>query len=172
MHCPHCQKDINDAVPECGDCGFHIRDLDAQLGTPPTRDGALCDLAQVLSEAGHQKVLARLRGFREACGHDFAVVTVQTTAPRTPAEYVFWLFNRWEMGGEAHEGLLVLLALDERRIECEVGIGLERALDDDTSTKILTRHAAPHLSRGSFDDGLYHGVDVLARIFEHAEGKR
>ena len=172
MHCPHCQKDINDCAPECAECGFHIRDLDAELGTPPERMGAILDGAGVLSEEGSTKILARLEEFRARCGHDFAVITLKSTAPRTPAEYVFWLFDRWEVGGEAHDGLLILLSMEERRIECEVGAGLERMLDDAASNLVLTRHAVPHLSRGAFDDGLYHGVDVLARIFEHAEGKR
>jgi len=166
MHCPKCQVDINDPAPECPRCGFHIRQLDEVLGTPPERAAPLLDLAGVVSEAGRGPILERLRTFVTRTGCEFLVVTRPDTAPRLPSEYVFWLFNRWNVGGENHAGLLILLAMKERRIEVEVGFDLERFVSDEAAGLILQHHAVPFLKRGDVDGGLYHACDVLCRLVE------
>ncbi len=170
MRCPHCQLDLNDPQPECPDCGFHIRDLDAALGEPPPREGrSVVDLASALSADGTERLQTLIGRWSERTGHDLVVVVVADTAPRLPSEYVFWLFNRWQVGGEGHTGVAVLLALSERRIEVEVGWPLERYLTDAAATLVLEAHAVPALRRGDLDAGLIFAVDVLARVIEHAE---
>jgi uncharacterized protein len=170
MRCPHCQADIDDRVPSCPDCAFHVRDLDADLGEPPVRgDGSLVDGAGVLSEEERRVIASRAARFRRVTGHDLAVVTVESAAPRLPSEYVFWLFDRWGMGPE---GVLILLALAERRVEVEVGWGLEGWLSDAAADRILEDHAAPILGRGDLAQGLQVAADLVARVIEHARGLR
>lgn len=170
MRCPHCQTDLDDRVPSCPQCAFHVRDLDAELGEPPARgDHAVVDLAGALSDDARRVIGSRAARFRRITGHDLALVTVASTAPRLPAEYVFWLFERWEMGPE---GVLVLLALAERRVEVEVGWGLERWLSDAAADRILEDHAAPILRRGDVAQGLQVAADLIARVIEHARELR
>ncbi len=170
MHCPKCAIDLNDDVPRCPQCGFTIDDLDPVLGPPPERAGLVTDLAGVLTEAGRERLTGRLREFAERTGDEFLVVTRETTEPRLPSEYVFWLFDRWRVGGEGHTGLLVLLAMKERRIEVEVGFALEHFVTDAAACEILQGHAVPFLKKGAFDDGLFHSVNVLALVVE--DGRR
>jgi len=166
MHCPKCGIDINDDHPSCPQCGFSMAELDTALGSPPTRAGPVTDLASVISEAGGQRLQDRLQAFRDRTGCAFDLVTVAATAPRLPSEYVFWIFNRWKIGGEAHRGLLLLLAMQERRIEVEVGYSLEDIVSDAAAGAILQAHAVPFLKKGDVDGGLYHAVDILARLME------
>ena len=61
MRCPHCQLDLNDPQPECPDCHFHIRDLDAELGEPPGRaDAQVVDLAGALSAGGAERLRSHI----------------------------------------------------------------------------------------------------------------
>lgn len=168
MRCPHCDVDINDDHPACPKCKFHISDLDALLGPPPTRAGDVHDGAHVLTGEERDRLAERLGRLRGRTGAEAVVVTVPSTAPRKPAEYAFWLFNRWGVGGPEHAGVLVLLAVAERRIESEVGIALEDAVTDDLSTALLTEHAVPFFRVGRFGEGLYQACDVLAQLVERA----
>ena len=170
MLCPHCRTNINDPVPECPTCGFHIRDLDAELGPPPTYPGLLLDEAGLLDPNEHQSLLDRLEVFNTKTRCQLVVVTRVTTAPRLPTEYVFWLFNRWKVGGEKHRGLLILLARDERRIEVEVGYGLEQIITDQVSQSILDAHCVPFLQAERFAEALTWAADVLANVIGNAPG--
>ncbi|MBI3039218.1 TPM domain-containing protein, partial [bacterium] len=166
MHCPKCAIDINDDAPQCPKCGFSIEELDPVFGTPPERSGMIVDEPGVLNPDGTEKLLSRLKEFSQKTGFDFLLVIKQSTAPRLPSEYVFWLFNRWKVGGESHSGMLMLLAMNERRIEVEVGFSLEPFVTDEAATNILQFHAVPFLKKGDFNNGLFHGVDILSRIVE------
>jgi uncharacterized protein len=72
------------------------------------------------------------------------------------------------MGGLENRGLLILLALQERRIESEVGYALESLLSDAESSRILRLHVVPFLHNGQYAAGLYQAVDVLGKFFEAA----
>ena len=168
MHCPHCGVDLNDDHPACPGCRFHIDDLDPLLGPPPPRTGDVLDLAGALSPAERARLQARCARLRGRTGAELVVAIVPDTAPRKPAEYVFWLFNRWGVGGADHRGILVLLALAERRIESEVGYALEEVVSDAVSGELLAAHAVPFLREGALGEGLYQACDVLAQLIESA----
>ncbi|MCO5168239.1 MAG: TPM domain-containing protein [Planctomycetes bacterium] len=171
MHCPHCAKDLNDDHPACPECKFHISDLDAELGAPPERQGDVLDRAGVLTPDERERLVRRCADLRARTGAELVVVTAASSAPRKPCEHAFWLFNRWEVGGAAHAGILVLLSLAERRVESEVGVALEEIISDAASGALLEAHAVPFFALGSFGEGLYQAVDVLAQLVEHAPRK-
>jgi uncharacterized protein len=168
MKCPRCGLIVTDRVPKCRGCGFSIHDLDRRLRRVPERVGFVNDFAGVLSAQGKARIDARLAQFHGACGGDLALVTVDSTHPVKPSEYAFWLFNRWQVGGEAHAGLLILLAQKERRIECEVGYVWESIISDAASGAVLHEHVVPLLEEGKLDEALLTGVDRLADILERA----
>lgn len=167
MKCPECEAYMNDNTPVCTDCGFDIHEFDKVLQTPTDRDGLVTDWAKVISEDGVERIKSRLQSFCDSTGLDCCLVTIDTSAPRSPREFVFWLFNRWHIGGDSHRGMLVLLAMNERRIEVEVGHELEKYISDDEAGGVLEHHAVPFLKKGDIDNGLYHSLDMLAIILEH-----
>jgi uncharacterized membrane protein YgcG len=138
----------------------------------PPRSSTLVDAADVMSETGRTRVQGRLQDFSRPTGHDAVVVTVTTTAPLSPSEYAVGLFERWRVGGEARDGLMVLVAVAEQQIECVLGPALQPALLEADADALLRDNAVPHLLRGDFDAGIFHGLDMLARVFEHVEGVR
>lgn len=167
MKCPTCEGYMNDCTPVCDSCGFDIHEFDKVLKTPTERNGLIMDWTCALSEEGRERITSRLEQFSGQTGMDYCLVTIDSSAPQSPREYVFWLFNRWQIGGSEHRGVLVLLAMAERRIEVEVGHVLEKYITDDEAGRVLEHHAVPFLKKGDFDNGLFHSLDMLARIIEH-----
>lgn len=167
MKCPGCDGFINDCTPKCEGCGFDILEFDKVLQTPCDRSGGLNDWASVLTQYGCEKIGQRLEAFAALTGIDFCLVTLPSSEPRSPREFAFWLFNRWKIGGDDHRGVLVLLSMEERRIEVEVGFSMEKFISDDEASGVLEHHVVPFLKKGDFDNGLFQALDVLAKIFEH-----
>lgn len=94
---------------------------------------------------------------------EIAVAVVQTAKPLDPKMYAVELFERWGIGKKGKDnGLLVLLAMEERRIEVEVGYGLEPYLLDSQVTEVLDRYVIPRFKEGKFGEGLIAGVSEYA----------
>jgi uncharacterized protein len=167
MKCPRCGLEISDRVDKCQGCDFHISELGKRMRYLPHREGNVNDFAKTLSDAGKRKIQSRIDSFQARYRGELVLVTVQSTAPLKPSEFVFWLFNRWDIGGEKNEGLLILLAMNERRVECEVGYGWEYIVSDLESGEILDAFVVPLLKEGKFDEALYLGVDKLASLIEN-----
>lgn len=166
MKCPRCGLIITDMVPQCRGCGFSIRDLDKKLRRLPERSGFVNDFANLLSAEEKTHLEDHLSRFHQKTLGEMVLVTAPKTKPVKPSEYVFWLFNRWNIGGEAHAGVLLLLAQKERRIESEVGYSWEHIISDVESGKILEETVAPLLKEGKVYEGLLKGTEQLIAILE------
>lgn len=166
MKCPRCGLIVTDIVPRCPGCGFSIADLDRRFRRVPARLGFVNDFASLLSAEERAGLEDRLERLQRTLGGELVLVTVKATKPLKPSEYVFWLFNRWRVGGEAHAGVMVLLAQEERRIESEVGYRWEPIISDVESGKVLAEHVLPLLKAGKTYEALKEGLDQLARIIE------
>lgn len=167
MKCPRCGLIVTDAVPRCRGCGFGIADLDAALPAPLARRGFINDFAEILSPARRNALETVLQNFSREYDGEMVLVTVASCRPVKPAEYVFWLFNRWEIGGEEHRGLMILLSLADRRVECEVGYGWEGIISDPLSDEILEREVVPLLESGSFFEALQVAVERFGEVFQN-----
>lgn len=167
MKCPGCEEFINDGTPRCNGCGFDIADFDKELKTPTDRQGLVTDWAKTISTEMLEKIEKRLEDFSSLTGLDLCLVTLDSSKPRSPREFSFWLFNRWNIGGDNHAGALILLSMEERRIEVEVGHTVEKYISDEEAGGVLQFHAIPFFKKMDFDNGLFHSLDVLAKIFEH-----
>ena len=166
MKCPRCYTETAERIEVCPQCAFAFSLLETQMSPPPPQAGHINDLAGILTLEETQRLEQRCQEVFASTQVELIVVTLPTTAPLQPAEYVFWLANRWDMGGPENRGLLILLALHERRIESEVGYALEPFLSDAESSRILQSHVVPFLQKGQYAEGLYQAVDVLGKFFE------
>ena len=174
IRCPQCYTTFTERMEACPQCGFSLATLDTQMPPPPLQAGPVNDWADVLTAEDAQRLLQKCQAVHQAAQAELSVVTVETTIPLKPAEYVFWLANHWEIGGSENRGLLILLALHERRIESEVGYGLEPLLSDSESELIIQEHVVPYLYAGQYAEGLYQAVNALgqALIVKHKVATR
>ena len=163
IRCPHCGTTFAERMAACPQCGFSLTTLDAQMPPPPLQAGPVNDWAGVLTAEDAQRLSQKCQAIHQAAQAELSVVAVETTTPLKPAEYVFWLANHWDIGGPENRGLLILLALHERRIESEVGYGLEPLLSDIESELIIQEHVVPYLYAGQYAEGLYQAVNALGQ---------
>jgi uncharacterized membrane protein YgcG len=155
-------------VPECRGCGFSIADLDRKLRQVPARVGFVNDFAGLLAAEDKAHLEERLSQLQQQLDGELVLTMVRSTKPVKPSEYVFWLFNRWQVGGNAHTGLIVLLTQAERRIECEVGYGWEPFIAEEESGNVLDKHVLPLMQTGKIAEALREGVEQFARIIVQA----
>ena len=129
------------------------------------------DFAGVVDPASAAELDRVIRALHAASGDVITVATVQTISPYNDVrQYAVKLFeNRGRGIGEKgkHNGLLVLLAVNERRVEVEVGYGLEEFITDGFAGETSRNFMAPSFRTGRYGEGLRAGVARIAgRIAE------
>ena len=150
MKCPHCGLIVSDMVPKCFGCNFSIKTLNRLLSNPPQKLGYVNDFANLLSPEQQLQLSARLSKLSNNLDCELIAVTVAQTAPVKPSEYIFWLFNHWQIGGEKHKGVALLIAVKEKRIESEVGYGCEHIISDPETDEILAQYAVEKIRTGDY----------------------
>jgi uncharacterized protein len=129
----------------------------------PDHSGFVTDLAGVIGTATAQKLEGLCRQLAKQTGAELAVATVKTVAPLDSKTYAGKLFEKWRIGKKGKDnGVLLLLAMDERRVEIEVGYGLEGVITDAGAGRILDDYVVPFFKQGQFGEGLYNGAAALA----------
>ena len=136
---------------------------------PPELTQPVNDFANVLEPAGAMAIETLIRSLQRASGDVVVVATVDTIAPYGDIrEYANRMFtNRGRGIGQAgrDNGLLVLLAVKDRRVQIEVGYELEQFITDGFSGETSRQYMAPEFRRGAYAEGLRAGVArIVARI--------
>jgi len=128
---------------------------------PPIPDavGYVNDVAGIMDEPSRAKLEAFLDQVHQKTGAQFAVLTMKNTAPVAPSEYKVKVFEKWGIGDkDRDDGLLMLVALDEREVRFETGYGLEGVLPDGLQSRIVRDEMAPHFREGDYTAGIIAGV--------------
>jgi uncharacterized protein len=129
----------------------------------PDYHGPVNDFAGVLTPDTQRRLETIFYNLRSATGAELAVVTVGTTAPLDSKSYAVELFKKWGVGRKGRDnGVLLLLAVKDHRVEIEVGYGLEGILPDARCGRILDEHAVPYFRRGDWSAGLVATAQTLA----------
>jgi uncharacterized protein len=130
----------------------------------PSPTGFINDYANVLSAAEKQELTSISEALKQSTGMELAVAVVKTVAPLDSKTYAVELFEKWKIGRKGKDdGVLVLLAMEERRIEIEVGYGLEGVLTDAVAGRILDAYAVPYFKQGQFGKGLVETARAISR---------
>jgi uncharacterized protein len=110
------------------------------------------DRANVMDEASRARLEAFLDQVKQKTGVQFAVLTLRSTAPLDPLQYKTEAYRRWFQGNRT--SLLLLVALDERRIAFETGYELEGILPDGLEARIIRTEMAPRFRAGDIAGGI------------------
>jgi uncharacterized protein len=133
----------------------------------PPLQSRVTDLTGTLT-AGEQTELERkLAAFEERKGSQVAVLLVATTQPEAIEQYSLRVVEAWKLGrAKPDDGALLLLAKDDRTLRIEVGYGLEGALTDATSNRIIQETMVPLLRQGGYAAAINAGVDQMIRVID------
>lgn len=138
----------------------------AALQPVPALDRAVIDRTGTLSAADAQALEARLQALQQARGTQVVVLLVPSTAPEDIAAYANRVGNAWKIGRRAvGDGVLVIVAKDDRRMRIEVAKALEGTIPDIAAARIIDGAMKPRFQQGDYAGGLMAAVAQLdARI--------
>jgi uncharacterized protein len=130
------------------------------------------DDAGILKAGAQGRIERYLEKVERELNVQMAVVTVPTTRPGTIEEYAVELFEQWGIGGaRADEGLLLVVAVNDRKVRFEVGYGLEAVLPDGRAGGIIRGKITPAFREGDYGGGILAGLVEAARFIAEAAGK-
>lgn len=132
----------------------------------PALTARVIDQTGTLDASQRAALEAKLAAFEQASGPQIVVLMVPTTQPEDIAAYAHRVADSWKIGRrEVGDGLLIVVAKNDRRIRIEVAKALEGAVPDLAARQIIDRAISPAFRSGNFAGGLDAGIDALmARI--------
>ncbi len=131
----------------------------------PKPTGWINDFANVISPEYKSKLTSLIEEVEQKTTAEIAVVTINSIAPYDEKAYARRLFDNWNPGKKGKDnGILVLLAIKERRWRIETGYGLEGILPDSRCGEIGRYYMVPYFKNGGYNEGLYYGIAEISRI--------
>ncbi|TPQ35130.1 hypothetical protein C2U70_15430 [Bradyrhizobium guangdongense] len=138
----------------------------ADVAVPPLT-GRVVDQTGTLSSGDIAALSQKLRDFETRKGSQIAVLIVPTTQPETIEQFSIRVADAWKIGRKkVDDGAILIVAKNDRHLRIEVGYGLEGALTDVTSRRIIDEDITPKFRSGDFAGGIIAGVDRMVRVID------
>lgn len=140
----------------------------AQTPVPaPPRDAPVLDLTGTLRPEETAALKSRLLAFEKEKGSQIAVLIVPTTQPESIEEYSIRAADAWKVGrAQPDDGVILLVAKNDRAVRIEVGTGLEGALPDVIASRIISQVIVPHFREGDFSGGINAAITRIIAVIE------
>lgn len=141
--------------------------LPALAQSLPALTGRVVDNAGMIDPADESALVATLEAFEQKSSDQIVVATIESLGGEAIEPYANRLFRQWGLGqaGE-NNGVLLLVARDDRRMRIEVGYGLEGTLTDLHSKLIIENTMVPAFRAGDFSGGITRAVDDIIMVLE------
>lgn len=143
----------------------------AQDAPIPPLTARVTDAAGMLTAEQRAALETQLANYERTKGTQIAILTVSTTAPEVIEQYGIRVAEAWKIGRKGTaDGVIVIVAKDNprdlRRLRIEVGKGLEGAIPDAYSKRIIDEAIAPRFRNGDFYGGLLAGVERIEALLQ------
>lgn len=141
---------------------FHIFNIKAFAMVNPTADFYVNDYAKLLNVDTKSYIINMNKSLCAKTGAQIVVVTVPNLEGNSLEEYATTLFRKFGIGDKTkNNGVLLLLALEERQFRVEVGYGLEGRLNDAKTGRIQDEYIIPYLKNNNWDEGIRNGFNAI-----------
>jgi uncharacterized protein len=138
----------------------------AEVAVPPLT-GRIVDLTGTLTPSEQAQLADRLEQFEAAKGSQIAVLFVPTTAPETIEQFSIRVVDQWQLGRKGvDDGLLLLVAKDDRTVRIEVGRGLEGVIPDAVANRLIDEFIVPRFRGGDFAGGVTVAIDRITQLVD------
>src|SRR5881396_224683 len=138
----------------------------AEVAVPPLK-ARVTDLTGTLSGTQQQDLERRLREFESRKGSQIAVLMLPSTQPETIEEYSIRVADAWKIGrSKIDDGVILVIAKNDRKLRVEVGRGLEGAIPDAVAKRVVSDVITPHFRSGDFHGGVAAGTGALMKLIE------
>ncbi len=131
----------------------------------PRYTGYVNDYANILSRDTKSKLSLFAGALERKTTAQIAIVTIDTTSPLDINTYAVKLFEKWGIGQKGKDnGVLLLIAMKDKKMRIEVGYGLEGAIPDALAKIIIEQYILPSFKKGAFDTGVTKGTVGIAKL--------
>lgn len=122
------------------------------------------DEAGVLSAGAKAQLEALLKAERDSTSNQIAVYIIPSLDGEDIDDYAVRVFKEWKLGQEKKDnGVLFLIAMEDRLMRIEVGYGLEGVLTDALSSRINRNEVAPYFRQGNYEAGIQAGTFAIIK---------
>jgi uncharacterized protein len=133
----------------------------------PYLTGRITDNAQLLSPEVNRSLSDSLQAHEKRTGNQIAVLTIATLDGESIEDYAVRVFESWKLGQKGRDnGVLIVVAPNDRRMRIEVGYGLEGTLTDAMAGRIVQNVMTPKFKNGDFDGGIADGARAVIELLE------
>ncbi len=131
----------------------------------PALTGRVVDNAQILTASARQSLDSQLAEQEKQTTNQVVVVTIASLQGMTIEDYTYRLGRYWGIGQKGKDnGVILLVAPNEKQIRIEVGYGLEGKLTDATSSQIIQTIIIPHFKAGAMERGVVAGTQAILSV--------
>jgi len=136
----------------------------------PVLNARVTDLTGTLNAQQKSDLESRIAAYEARRGSQIAVLLLPTTKPEEIEQYSIRVADAWKIGRKGvDDGLILIVAKDDRRVRIEIGYGLEGAIPDSVARRVIDERITPRFREGDFYGGVRDGVDQLIKL---AEGEK
>ncbi len=138
----------------------------AQRAVPALWGLRVHDEARVLSAAVVQRLETQLKQHEDSTGNQIAVLIIQSLEGETLEDYSLRVaHDAWKLGSKNNDnGVLLLVAVEDRQMRIEVGQGLEGVLTDAATNRIIRNEMVPNFRRGDYNTGVQAATDAIIQV--------
>ena len=133
----------------------------------PALDAPVVDTTGTLDAAVVQRLVAQAQALQQRKGSQLQVLVVSSTGPDSIEQYADRVFQAWKLGrGGVDDGVLLLVATDDRAVRIETGYGLEGAIPDAVANRVIQEYLVPKFRAGDYAGGIEDATAVLVKIID------
>lgn len=131
----------------------------------PTLNQPIIDQAKILSEAETQRLNQKILALYQQGKAQIGVIIVPTTGQEAIFDFALRTGEKWQLGSAKRDnGLLMAIAVNDRKIQILTGYGLEGVLPDVVLSRIIRNQITPAFKQGQYAQGISAGLDEISRI--------
>ncbi|WP_375668432.1 MULTISPECIES: TPM domain-containing protein [unclassified Bartonella] len=136
----------------------------------PHLTGYVNDVAHLLDNATKEDLTKKLAALEEKTGDQIVLITLPTLSGNDIETYSNFLFRTWGLGQKKiNNGVLLVIAPNERTARIEVGYGLEGELTDALSSVIINSFMIPNFREGNYQKGIAEAVDTIIKVITESD---
>lgn len=133
----------------------------------PALNSRVTDLTGTLTPVQSRQLEAQLQQFEAAKGSQVVVLIVPSSKPETIEQFSIRVADQWKIGRKGvDDGVILLVAKNDRTLRIEVGRGLEGAIPDVTAHRIIDEIIVPYFRKGDFSGGIEAGVGRILKVIQ------
>ena len=141
-----------------------------QLAPIPKLDSPVVDTTSTLTPAQKQQLEQQAVALQQRKGSQLQILVVPTTQPEEIAQYTQRVFDTWKLGREkVDDAVLIVVAVNDRRVRIQPGYGLEGAIPDITAGRIIQEYMVPKFRQNDYAGGI---MDASAQIVKLIDGEQ